>query len=314
MPSITQLEYLIALDKHRHFGRAAKECHVSQPSLSAQLQKLEDELGVVVFDRSKKPILVTHKGEQVLEQARTIVKEHRRLYDVARESGQLKGELNLAIIPTLAPYIIPIFVQEFSSKYPEVRLKINEYKTEDIIRLLCDDYLDAALLVTPLYDDRIIERSLFYETFHLYVNSDHPLYKRKKIKESDIDSHDIWLLSEGHCFRDQMLKICSMSDQAKPLENVEFESGNLETLINIVRTSRGHTLLPYLATFYLNQHEKKNNLKDFSQNIPVREVSLIHSRSFLKEDIIDALEQTILDNLPEGLSTLKQKKFSIIDI
>lgn len=314
MPSITQLEYLLAVDKHRHFGRAAKECHVSQPSLSAQLQKLEEELDVIVFDRSKKPILPTERGKHVLEQARVIVKEHKRLYDIIRDDQEVTGDFKLAVIPTLAPYVIPLFVKEFSKRYPKVNLIINEYKTADIITMLVDDYLDAALLVTPLYDNRIIERVLFYESFHLYVNKDHSFYKRKTVKEDEIDGNDIWLLDEGHCFRDQVLKVCKFNSDKRPLKNVSFESGNLETLINLVRKSNGYTLLPYLSTLNLSKTERMENLKNFSNAIPTREVSLIHSRSFLKEEIIQAMEQVIVENLPEGVTTTKRKKYEIIDI
>lgn len=314
MPSITQLEYLLAVDKHRHFGRAAKECHVSQPSLSAQIQKLEEDLQTIVFDRSKKPILPTIGGQRILDQARVIIREHKRLYDVIAEGEEISGDFNLAVIPTLAPYLIPIFVKDFSIKYPKVNLIINEYKTADILNMLVDDYLDAALLVTPLYDDRIIERSLFYERFYLYVNENHPFYKRKTIKEEEIETEDIWLLDEGHCFRDQVLKVCGLNKDHRPLSNVTFASGNLETLINLVRESKGYTLLPYLSTVHLEDHEKKNNLKSFSKKIPTREVSLIHSRSFLKEGIIEALEQSILDNLPSEIEKNKGKKLEIIDI
>ena len=316
MPSITQLEYLLAVDRNRHFGKAAKECNVSQPSLSIQLQKVEEELDIIIFDRSKKPILPTERGIDVINQAKVVIREHERLKHIAKkENSTLKGNFRLAVIPTLSPYVIPYFIKSFSSKYPEVNLEINEYQTHEIIKLLENDQIDAGLLVTPLKEESIIERSLFFEPFHLYVSKDHPLYKRKKISDSDLDGNDVWLLDEGHCFRDQVIKVCSLKkDKNSRIQNVSFKSGNLETLKNIIRQGSGYTLLPHMATTNLSKSEKDNMVKKFSKPVPTREVSLVHSRLFLKEDIIDALEKEIIENIPKELTSLKSKDFQIIDI
>lgn len=180
MPTITQLEYLLAVDNEKHFGRAAMDCHVSQPSLSTQIQKLEEELNVIIFDRSKKPIIATEVGLAIIEQARVVIHEHKKIHAIANQgSKEPRGKFDLAVIPTLAPYLIPLFVGEFSKNNPKVNLKINEYKTEDIVKLLINDEIDAGLLVTPLEDERIIERHLFYEPFHIYVSEDHYLSKKK---------------------------------------------------------------------------------------------------------------------------------------
>ena len=300
MPSITQLQYLLAVDKNRHFGKAAKECHVSQPSLSTQLQKLEDELETILFDRSKKPILPTEKGIRIINQARKVLREHEKLMEMAsNENDELGGSFKLAVIPTLSPYIIPYFVKSFARKYPKVNLEIEEYQTHEIIRLLENDSIDAGLLVTPLKEERIIERALFFEPFHLYVSKEHPLYKKKKVKESDLDGNDVWLLDEGHCFRDQVIKICSLKkNSAAKIKNITFKSGNLETLKNLIRQGSGYTLLPQMATSNLSKHEKENMLKSFSKPVPTREVSLVHSRIFLKEI----------------LSMLLKKKFSLVSL
>lgn len=314
MPTITQLQYILAVHKTKHFGRAAEDCFVSQPSLSAQIQKVEDELGFIIFDRSKKPILVTEKGKRVIEQSKKIVMEYKILLDVNQNQTEISGEFQLGIIPTLASYVLPLFIENFSQKYPKVKLTINEYKTQDMIRALHDDTLDAGLLVTPLKDDHLIERILFYEPFFLFASQNHALSKKKRVTEKDLDTESIWLLEEGHCFREQVLKLCSMKNKCQVLQNIKFASGNLETLINLIRKGRGYTLLPYLATAQLQEKEKKEMLKPFHNQIPTREVSLVYSRSFFKQEIIDSLEQEIIRGLPKEISSRKNNTFEIIDI
>ncbi|MBF0350447.1 MAG: hydrogen peroxide-inducible genes activator [SAR324 cluster bacterium] len=315
MLTITQLEYLLAVEKERHFGKAAQECHVSQPSLSAQIQKLEEELEVVIFDRSKKPILTTEVGKAILKQARIIIQEHRKLQTIVDQKAlEPSGKFELAVIPTVAAYLIPLFIGDFSRKYPQIDLRINEYKTEDIIKLVTNDEIDAGLLVTPLEDDRLIERHLFYEPFYCYLNKNHPLAKKKLISGDDLDSGDLWLLSEGHCFRDQVLKVCSMDRNKSVLPNIKFESGNLETLIKLVKSNSGFTLLPQLAVNGLSPTEIAEHIKKFKSPVPTREVSLVYSRSFLKETIITALEESILSNLPNQIKSLKIQNIEVVDI
>lgn len=313
MPSITQLEYLLAVEEERHFGRAAEKCHVSQPSLSTQIQKLEDELELVIFDRSKKPIMVTAEGEQIIEQARMVLKEHKKLFTMAaRTSSELKGELKLAVIPTLSPYLIPLFLESFSKKYPLVNLSISENQTEDIIKMLKLDMIDAALLVTPLKDEQIIERHLFFEPFYAFLSDSHPLKNKKSLGLEELKGEDLWLLEEGHCFREQMLQVCSWGRNNKVLENVEFSSGSLETLVNLVRRGSGYTLLPELALGTLENKEKEINLKKFNEPTPTREVSIVYSRSFLKERIIEALEETILESIPKEIKSLKSSSINVV--
>jgi LysR family hydrogen peroxide-inducible transcriptional activator len=314
MPSLTQLEYIIAVDEYKNFSRAAQDCHVSQPSLSAQVQKLEDELGFIIFDRSKKPIITTSYGEEVIRRAKIVLSETRKLIDVGSDENKISGYFHLAVIPSVAPYLIPLFIEDFSNKYPEVKLKISELKTEDIVKALYDDKIDAGILVTPLYDNKIIERTLFYEKFLVFAAKTHELYKRKLVSDTDLDIDSVWLLEEGHCLREQVIKICSLNRQTSVLQNVNFASGSMETLMNLIRKGRGYTLIPELATANLPNHEIKNNLKQFKKPIPTREVSLVHSRSFLKQNIIEALEENIVASLPETISSLKKKNLEIIDI
>ena len=312
--TITQLEYVLAVERYRHFGKAAKACNVTQPTLSMQLQKAEEELGVVLFDRSKNPILPTEEGTQIINQARLVLREYKKIFSIIDSNrGEVRGEFRLGVIPTLAPYVIPLFAGAFVQKYPEVILTIEEFKTEDIIELLGKDEIDAGLLVTPIHGENFIERVLFHEPFSVYASTDHPLLKKSKIKDKDLDTSDVWLLNEGHCFRQQVLNLCKVSRDHGLHDNLKFESGNLETLKNMVTNSRGYTLLPHLAVLNLSKEEMKH-VREFQSPIPTREVSLVHNRIFLKEKIITAIEESIVEHLPESLTSLKKKNIEVIAI
>ncbi len=312
--TITQLEYILAVDKHRHFGKAAKACNVTQPTLSMQLQKAEEELDVVIFDRSKNPILPTGEGEKIIEQSRIVLREYKKIFSIIdANKDDVIGEFRLGVIPTLAPYVIPLFAGEFVKRYPDVTLTIEEFKTEEIIELLGKDEIDAGLLVTPIEGENFIERVLFHEPFSVFASEGHPLLKKSKIKDKDLDARDVWLLNEGHCFRQQVLNLCKVSKGIGQHDNLKFESGNLETLKNMVLNNEGYTLLPHLAVLNLSDSDKEH-VREFQAPIPTREVSIVHNRIFLKEKIITALEEIIVEYIPESLSSLKKKNISIIDI
>lgn len=313
--TLTQLEYILAVNKFRHFGKAAKSCFVTQPTLSMQLQKLEEELGVVIFDRSKSPVLPTTEGTLIIDQARVVIREEKRLLDlVQRSKDDLAGEFRLAVIPTLSTYILPLFLQDFVGKYPNLHLVLEESKTEEIIRMLQEDEIDAGLLVTPLNDESLIERVLFYEPFYLFVAPEHPLAKRKKIRENDLDLREIWLLNKGNCFRDQVLNICSEGEEEEEIGgNIRFESGNLETLKNMVLTSSGYTVLPHLAVSQLSA-QRRRLIREFYPPVPTREVSLVYARSVLKERVIDALEASILEKLPGELEAIDPRDVEVVEI
>ena len=314
MPTLTQISYIISVDKLKSFSKAAKDQNVSQPSLSAQVQKVEDELGVIIFDRSKKPIITTQKGRQIIDQGKRVLLEHRKFTDIRNDDGILSGDFHLAIIPSLSPYIVPLFVESFSKKFPQVKLQISETKTDDIIELLDQDAIDAAILVTPLKDHRIIERVLFYEKFFVFASEDHPLASKKMISESDLDDCSVWLLEEGHCFRDQVIKVCSLNRRNTVLDNVRFSSGSLETLVNLIRNGTGYTLLPELALDYLRESDLTKHIRRFKKPNPTREVSLVHSRSFLKQELIESIEKEIIQSLPKKIRSLKREQVQVIDI
>lgn len=314
MATLTQLEYLVAVDRHRHFGKAAQACHISQPTLSMQLHKLEEEYGIVLFDRSKQPILPTSEGLIIIEQAKAVLREAGKL-DYLSKNRKLEpiGEFRLALIPTIAPYLLPLFLGTFAKRYPEVELSLTEMTTENILDALENDRIDAGILATPLPGEHLIERPLYYEPFFLYVNPHHELAKLEQIKEDKLDAKDIWLLTEGHCLRNQIVRICSLRGKPGIFPNVRFESGSLETVINLVEQGHGYTLLPQLATTSLQRHSKAK-LKPFAKPVPSREVSLVYRRTQYKIPVLNALIAEITKCLPKDLPREKTKSIEVIKI
>lgn len=315
MVTLTQLEYIVAVDRLRHFGRAAKACHVTQPSLSMQIQKAEELLGVVIFDRVKKPVIPTEKGQELIAQAKVVLREHARFLQIGRQSAdEVGGEFRLGVIPTLAPYVLPLFLERFSREYPKVRLCIDELKTSDIVRALRDDALDAGLLATPLGEAGLRERVLFYEPFYLYVSPHHPLARKRKVSEDDLAPGDMWLLADGHCFRDQVIKYCEMNPgESAVLCNVRFEGSNFETLRYLIRSGQGYTLLPHLFVESLPADERAAAVKPFEAPIPTREISLVHRRDQWKSDIIGALEGCVRACLPRPLQHLERRRIEVLE-
>ncbi len=290
--TITQLNYVLAIAKYKNFTKAAKSCFVSQPTLSMQLQKLENELDIQIFDRSKKPLELTEVGKKIVLQAKNIVDESRRIQDIIdQEKGFIGGEYKLGIIPTVMPTLLPMFLKTFITKYPKVQLKILELTTPQIIKQLKEGYIDAALAATPLTEENIIERPLFYEPFMAYIPKNHRLRNETKIKVSDLDLNDILLLEDGHCFRDGIINLCSASIEGKK-RKFKLESGSFETLINLSDEGLGMTLLPYLHSQQLQQ-KNNANCKHFTDPKPAREVSLLYHKNELKIQITNALKDTI---------------------
>lgn len=315
MATLTQLEYLVAVDRLRHFGKAAKACHVSQPTLSMQLQKLEEEYGVTFFDRSKQPILPTEEARRIIEQARVVLREAGKLdYLSKNRDREPTGDFRLALIPTVAPYLLPLFVGAFAERYPGVRLSVEEMTTEAIIDALEHDRVDAGILATPLHVESLQERPLYYEPFWVYLSGRHPLARHERIQEEMLDSkeaRDIWLLSEGHCLRNQIVRVCSLKGKPGTFPNVRFESGSLETVIHLVERGHGYTLLPELATRGV---QKKKLLRPFSKPIPSREVSLVYRRAQYKQGILEGLASEILSSLPPELPRDRSRAIEIVRI
>ena len=290
--TITQLKYALAIAEHKNFTKAAEKCFVTQPTLSTQIQKLEDELDVVIFDRGKKPIELTDVGQKIVNQAKNIVNEAERIQDIVdQQKGFIGGEFKLGIIPTIMPTLLPMFLNNFIKKYTKVKLKIEELTTEEILSRLNDGHLDAAIAATPLESENVKERPLYYEPFVAYIPTNHRLRDKQMIEVADLDLDDMLLLEDGHCFRDGVINLCkSFKDQMD--DNFQLESGSIETLIKLSNEGLGMTLLPYMHT--LDIKEKQNvNLRYFDEPSPAREVSLIYHKSELKMQIINALHDVI---------------------
>ena len=288
--TITQLKYTLAVAEHGNFTTASDKCFVTQPTLSMQVQKLEEELGVVIFNRSTKPLQVTEIGQKVLFQAKKIVEESSRMNDVvSEEKGIIGGTLKVGIIPTVSSTLLPLFLNIFTKKHKNVELKIEEFNTETINQKLEDNTIDCAIAATPLNNNRIIERPLYYEPFVAYVPEHHSLAGNKVLEVDDLSNGDILILKDGHCFRNQVLNLCSFEDLNK---QYELKSGSFETLINLSNNGPWMTIIPYLHS---NNLSAKNleNIIPFEDPSPAREISMIYSKSQLKLPVINALMTTI---------------------
>lgn len=290
--TITQLYYVLAVAENQNFTKAAEKCFVTQPTLSMQIQKLEDQLDVQIFDRSKKPIELTDVGRKIVTQARNIVNESYRIQDIVdQQKGFIGGEFKLGIIPTIMPTLLPMFLKNFIKKHPKVKLKIEELTTEEIITRIKDGHLDAAIAATPLEDENIKERVLYFEPFVSYIPKGHRLHTKKKIDISDLDIDDMLLLEDGHCFRDGVINLCKVFKNHVD-DKFQLESGSIETLIKLSNEGLGMTLLPYLHTLDIREKESEN-IHYFNEPSPAREVSIIYHKSELKIQIIEALQDVI---------------------
>jgi LysR family transcriptional regulator, hydrogen peroxide-inducible genes activator len=299
--TLQQLEYIIAVDNHRHFAKAAQACFVTQPTLSMMLQKLEDELGILIFDRSKQPVVPTETGRMVIEQARKVLKETAELREIVENQREiLRGELRLGIIPTLAPYLLPLFLKTFSEKYPDIRLIISELMTEHIIQKLKKDQLDIGIMATPTSDGELFETPLFQEQFVVYAAKNEAILNKRFLLANDIDVNRLVLLEEGHCMRTQIVNLCELRQTTNQLANVFYESGSIETLKNLIDMHAGITILPELALQNLSKAQFKN-IRFFQDPAPVREISLVTYRAFVKKRLVEVLKNEILVQLPLAL-------------
>ncbi|MEY3500894.1 MAG: hypothetical protein RL308_2563 [Bacteroidota bacterium] len=290
--TITQLQYVLAVAEHKNFTLAAEKCFVTQPTLSMQIQKVEEELKIQIFDRSKKPIQLTDIGQKIVNQAKNIVNEADRMQDIVeQQKGFIGGEFRLGIIPTIMPTLLPMFLNNFIKKFPKVKLIIEELNTDEIIIKLKNGNLDAAIAATPLTEEKLKEIVLYYEPFVAYIPEKHRIADKKEIEVSDLNLDEILLLQDGHCFRDGILNLCKNQGNISA-NNFQIQSGSFETLIKLADEGLGLTLLPYLHTLDLNEKDKLK-LKHFTDPKPAREVSLIFPKTELKIQIIDALKQTI---------------------
>ncbi|WP_139958038.1 hydrogen peroxide-inducible genes activator [Flavicella sediminum] len=295
--TITQLKYILSVAEYQNFTVAAEHSFVTQPTLSMQIQKLEDQLDVQIFNRAKKPIQLTEIGKKIVAQAKIIVNESNRISDIVdQQKGFVGGEFKIAIIPTIMPTLLPMFLKTFNKKYPKVNLQIEELTTEEIINKLNDGHIDVAIAATPLENENIKERPLYYEPFVGYIPENHKLFKKKQLCVDELDVETMLLLEDGHCFKDSILNICNSGTTKN--KAFRLESGSFDTLIKLSKEGMGMTLLPYLQTLDVHESDKKY-LREFEKPVPAREVSLLYHKSQLKMQLIEALKSTI-DGIVRG--------------
>ena len=299
--TLTQLRYAVAVEQTRSFRAAAERCHVSQSGLSMQVQKLEELLGVRLFDRSKKPVLLTEEGGRAIGQMREILRETQRLGQVVADEGELSGRYRLGIIPTLAPTVLPLFLREFLDSQPRVVLLIEELKTEEIIARLGADTLDAGLVSTPLRAPGLTEVPLAREPMVAYLPAGDRLLARKSITQANLSERQLWVLPEGHCFRSQVLSYCG-AEKANPPRGVHFESGSFETLIGLVDRGLGATVLPALVAKALPAARRRAHVRPLARPTPLREIGLVTSRTQLRQRVTDALVASIRAELGKALA------------
>lgn len=305
--NIQQMEYIVALDTHRHFVKAAQSCGVSQPTLSTLINKLEEELDTVIFDRNCHPIRPTVIGEQIINQAKVVLYNISQLKEIAlSEREQNTGLLRLGVIPTVAPYILPGLFQEMRTSQPQIELQVSEQQTHIIVDQLRKAELDMAILATPLGLEDILEIPLYYEKFLAYISPQESIYQEQEISAAQMPTQHLWVLKEGHCMRNQIFNFCDGSSDY----NGFYEAGSITTLVNIVDANGGYTVIPELHKNLLH-HEQKTNIREFSHPAPVREISLIIRRDYVRQRMINSLVDAVKQVIPDEMIDARLKKFAV---
>ena len=302
--TLQQLEYIVSLDTHRHFVTAADHCYVTQPTLTLQIKKLENEMGTIIFDRSKQPIAPTETGKIIISKARQILREANQLKAmVNEEKDSISGTFRIGVIPTVAPYLVPLFLNDFVANNPRTKLAIREVESAQIIQELNNDTIDIGLMATPLDEPSLREIPLFHEPFLLYTSMHHPYYMKEELDVTEISEKGLWLLTEGHCLRNQVLNICEKRNGSS--NHFNYESGSIETLKNLVKHNMGYTLVPELSVI---DEMADQRIKRFKSPEPVREVSLVVHKSFNKELILEKLRESLLKDIPKHFKKARQFK------
>jgi LysR family hydrogen peroxide-inducible transcriptional activator len=309
--NLQQLEYIVAVDKHRHFQRAADECCVTQATLSMMIKKLEEELEVILFDRSKQPVVPTETGKGIILQAKVILKETSYLRQLANDTkAEVKGQIRIGIIPTLAPYLLPLFLYNLLKNNPQLKVKISELNTNQIVEQLEKDHLDVGILATPINIEGLKEYPLFYEKLVVYVSDKETTLKKKFILPEEIDVNRLWLLEEGHCLRSQMMNLCELRKKNTDFSNLEYEAGSIESLLKIVEMNNGITVVPELAVINFSE-KQKSQIREFKAPVPVREISLVTYRHFVKTKLLEVLADEIKTGVEAFLPHQNEKQFVV---
>jgi LysR family hydrogen peroxide-inducible transcriptional activator len=312
--NVQQLEYVIAVDNFRHFAKAAEVCHVTQPTLSMMIQKLEEELDVKVFDRSKHPVEPTLIGKQVIEQARISLRHFKQIKEIVEnEQNVVTGSFKLGIIPTIASYLVPILLHKHNLDYREIDLVLKESTTGNIVRDLLNGTLDGGILAGPLNHPGLHEYPVYYEKFYAYVSHDDDTYKDKEVDLDKIDISSVWLLENEHCLRGQIERLCKLKKSFNNKNHsARYESGSIDTLINVVDYNTGITIIPEMHAMGLSE-EKQENLRAFKNLTAVREVSLVISKEYVRKTMLNIILEIIKGSAPKSMQNPELKKY-VVDL
>ncbi|MBR5193895.1 MAG: LysR family transcriptional regulator [Bacteroidaceae bacterium] len=302
--TLQQLEYILAVERYRHFGRAAEACNVTQPTLSAMIGKLEEELNAKLFDRNRQPICPTPVGEQVLRQAKEVLAQADSIKDIVEEEKHsLNGTFRVGILPTIAPYLLPRFFPQLMKKYPTLDIRVREMKTHEIKEALLQGDIDAGILAQIEGLEEYEQTHLFYEKYEGYVSREDALFAKETLRTSDVaSSRDLWLLDEGHCFRDQMVRFCQM--KSSQTSQLAYNLGSMETFMRMVESGKGITFIPELAVMQLGS-EQKELVRPFAIPVPTRQLLLITNRNFIRQTLLDVIVKEIQASVPKEMLKLK---------
>ena len=307
--TLQQLEYILAVDQHRHFTKAAEQCFVTQPTLSAMIQKLEEELDVKIFDRNRQPIAPTQVGALIIKQAREILVQVDNVKNLIEEEKQeIGGEFHIGILPTIAPYLLPRFFQDMVNKYPKLDLTVSEMKTPDIKRALLTGEIDAGILAELNDMDVYNHTHLFYEEFYAYVGREDALFNKNVIKSTDLSGELLWLLDEGHCFRDQMVRFCNLKTNRN--SKLTYQLGSMETFMRMVESGKGMTFVPELAVDQMSDSQKEL-VRPFAIPTPARRIIMLTDKTFIRSSLINAVQAEIQASVPKSMLKLKPTQVGI---
>ena len=302
--TLQQIEYMLAVYRYKHFAKAAEFCHVTQPTLSAMIQKLEEELGIRIFDRKQQPVGPTPIGKQILAQGREVLLSVRKLKEIVEEAKHsLLGTFRIGILPTIAPYLIPRFFPQLMKKYPDMDVRITEMQTEDIKKALRHGDIDVGILALLDDMDEFDDTHLFYEQFFAYVSREDALYRHQVIRTADLKGEYLWLLDEGHCFRDQLVKFCQLKGASQSKK--AYSLGSIETFMRMVESGKGVTFIPELSILQLNENQKEM-VRPFAIPIPTRDIVMLTAKDFIRKTLREMLVKEIQKAVPKDMLDLKQ--------
>ena len=301
--TLQQMEYIVALDKYRHFVLAAEACGVTQPTLSAMIQKLEEELDTKIFDRSQQPVCPTPIGIHIIEQAQNVLVQANRIKNIIEEEKHsLRGVFKLGILPTIAPYLLPRFFPQLMKKYPQLDIRVVEMKTNDIKKALQTEEIDAGIVASLAGMEEFRQIPLFYEQFYTYIARENRLFANEIIRTADLTGEQLWMLDEGHCFRDQLERFCQL--KAARASQLAYHLGSMETFMRMVEGGKGITFIPELATLQLDDRQKEL-VRPFAIPCPTRQIILLTNRSFIRNTLLKTITQEITAAVPKEMLSLK---------